>query len=159
MQQLNFDAYQAFSGDWALVTAGNADRFNTMTVSWGGLGSLWGRCVATVYVRPNRYTYEFLENSEYFTISFYPADCRNALALLGKVSGRDSDKVAQAGLTPEVFGQGVTFAQAKRTILCKKLYAQDMDPAQIPEDVKARFYGTEPVHKMYIGQVLDVKEG
>lgn len=158
MNSVKLDAFEVFHRSWALLTAGEMDHFNAMTVSWGGLGCLWNRSVATVYVRPSRYTFEFLEKQDYFTVSFYPEEYRSALALLGRESGRDGDKIARSGLTPVGFHQGVTFAQAKITLLCKKLYAQDMDPARIPDDVKARFYGPgETVHRLFIGEVLEVQ--
>lgn len=158
MESVNLKLYETFSKDWALLTAGSWDDYNTMTVSWGGLGSLWGMNVATVYVRPNRYTYEFMERNEYFTVSFYPGECKDALKLLGVRSGRECDKVSLSGLTPEAMEQGVTFRQASCTILCKKLYAQDMDASAIPQSVLGRYYGSEPVHRMYIGQVIAIRE-
>lgn len=158
MISLKMDAFDQFHHGWALLTAGDEAAFNTMTVSWGGVGCLWNRPVATVYVRPSRYTYEFLERGDYFTLSFYPAECKNALALLGRESGRDGDKVAASGLTPVPFGQSMTFTQAKTTLLCRKLYAQDMDPAHVPEDVRARFYPEgETYHRIYIGEIVDIK--
>lgn len=158
MNSLKMDAFDAFHHGWALLTAGNREHFNSMTVSWGGVGCLWNRSVATVYVRPSRYTWEFMEAQDHFTISFYPKECKPALALLGKESGRDGDKIAKSGLTPVPFGDGVTFSEAKTTLLCKKLYWQDMDPANIPEEVKARFYGEgETFHRLYIGEVIAMK--
>lgn len=156
MHHLNVDIFQEFGAGWALLTAGSPDRFNTMTVSWGGLGTLWGKSVATVYVRPNRHTFSFMEESKYFTLSFYPDEYKKDLALLGKLSGRDTDKIAQTALTPVAAGTCVTFVQARRTILCRKLYAQDLDGSMIPTDVMERFYGSEPVHRMYIGEVIDI---
>ena len=159
MNSLNMDAYDAFHHGWALLTAGVPGDMNTMTVSWGSVGSLWNKSVATVYVRPTRYTYEFMEKYDCFTISFFPEKHRPALALLGRESGRDGDKIAKAGLTPVTFGNGVTFAEAKTTLLCRKLYAQDMDPSQIPQDVLNRFYPEgETFHRIYIGEILEIQD-
>lgn len=159
MMHLEADVFQKFDRQWALVTAGTAECFNTMTIGWGGLGTLWSRPVATVYVRPNRYTYEFMEQSDYFTVSFFPEDCRPALSLLGTRSGRDGDKVAQAGLTPLALERGVTFREAETTLLCRKLYWQDLDPARVPAEVLRQFYADEPLHRMYIGEVVEVIGG
>ena len=157
MNSLKIDAYEAFGKQWALLTAGTKDDHNAMTISWGGLGSLWNRSVATVYVRPSRYTYEFMERYEYFTISFYGPEYRDALVLMGKESGRDIDKDQASGLTPVAVGEGISYTEADVTLICKKLYAQDMDPNMIPEEILTRFYGDgETVHRMYIGQVVDV---
>ena len=150
----NVDAFGVFNRKWALLTAGDREKFNTMTVSWGGLGTLWGMDVATVYVKPIRYTHDFMEKSDYFTLSFYPEGSRKALALLGTLSGRDGDKVAKSGLTPEFLEQGVTFQEASVTLLCRKIYRQDLEIAAMPEQVVKGFYKTEAPHTMYIGQVV-----
>lgn len=158
MNSLQMDAFDTFHNGWALLTAGTEDSFNTMTVSWGGVGCLWNRSVATVYVRPSRHTYGFMEREELFTVSFYSGEYRPALALLGKLSGRNTDKVAMSGLTPVAMDGSVTFAQAKTTLLCRKLYHQDMIPENIPGDIWNRFYQEGEIpHRMYIGEVIAVK--
>lgn len=160
MNSVKMDVYETFHRSWALLTAGNEGDFNTMTVSWGGLGCLWNKPVATVYVRPSRFTYEFMEKQDYFTLSFYPEEYKPALGLLGRESGRDGDKVVKSGLTPVPFRQGVTFAEAKTTLLCKKLYWQDMEADRFPQDVKEKFFGPgETVHRLYIGEILEVQTG
>ena len=156
MQSLNVDIFKSFGTDWALLTAGGPDNFNTMTISWGGLGTLWNKSVATVYVRPCRHTYRYMEENEYFTVSFYPDAYKGNLRTLGTLSGRDTDKVAQTGLTPVPAGESVTFAQAHTTLVCRKLYAQDMDPAAIPQDIMALMYGGETPHRTYIGEVIEI---
>ena len=152
MMHLEADVFRKFDKQWALVTAGTPEHYNTMTISWGGLGTLWRQPVATVYVKKNRYTFEFMEQSDYFTVSFYPEAQRR----LGSTSGRDGDKVAAAGLTPEFLPQGITFRQAETTLVCRKLYCQDFALDQIPQDVQDLFYRDEPVHRMYIGEVVDI---
>ncbi len=152
-------SFELFDRQWALLTAGTEGHYNTMTVSWGGLGTLWGKPVATVYVKPVRYTHSFMEESPYFTLSFYPERYRKALALLGTLSGRDCDKVARSGLTPHFLEQGVTFLEAERTLVCKKLYTQPMDLTRIPPEEAARFYRTEAPHTIFIGQVVSILGG
>ena len=156
MKNLLMDAYGEFANDWALVTAGSPADHNSMTVSWGGIGSLWGKPVATVYIRPNRHTYGYFEANEYFTVSFYPEDCKKALGIMGSKSGRDCDKDAEAGLTPIPCGETVAYAQARRTLLCRKLFAQDMNAENFTPEVIRRFYGSEPAHKMYIGEIIEI---
>lgn len=156
MQSLELDIFKAFGQGWALVTAGTPDHFNTMTVSWGGMGTLWNKSVATVYIRPNRHTYGYMEENETFTVSFFPEEYRPDLKTLGTLSGRDTDKVAQTRLTPIAIGESTGFAQASCTLLCRKLYAQDMDPNAIPEQIMQTYFSKEPVHRMYIGEVLDI---
>ncbi len=156
MKDLTMNAYEAFGKQWALVAAGSLEHHNAMTISWGGLGCLWGKSVATVYVRPNRYTYRFLEENEYFTVSFYPEEYRNALNVMGSKSGKDCDKDAEAGLTAIAVGESVTYQEAKLTLLCRKLFAQDMDAENFTPEVIRKFYGSEPAHKLYIGEIVEV---
>lgn len=158
MNALHIDAFDEFGNKWALVTAGSMDDHNSMTVSWGGVGCLWGKPVATVYIRPNRHTYGYFEQNEYFTVSFYPAGCKNALGVMGSKSGRDCDKDKEAGLTPIPCGESVTYKDARRTLLCRKLYSQDMNAENFTPEVIRRYYGNEPAHKMYIGEIIDIIE-
>lgn len=150
------DPFDIFDKQWALLTAGTELRFNTMTISWGGLGTLWGKPTATVYVKPIRYTHDFMEQNDYFTVSFYQEEYRRALEVLGTLSGRDGDKVAKAGLTPKALEHGMTFREAKATLVCKKIYRQDLDTAQMPAEVVSTYYTSEAAHTMYIGEVVGI---
>ena len=152
---LTTDIFTAFDKKWALLTAGSGESFNTMTISWGGMGTIWNKPVVTVYVRPSRYTYKFMEESEYFTVSFYPEERRSDLALLGRLSGRDGDKLAKTALTPREVPHGVSFEEAESTIVCRKLYAQDLDRAGMLPEV-ADGPERDDVHRMYIGEVVEI---
>lgn len=154
--KLDENILQIFNKDWALITAGDEKRFNTMTIGWGGLGTLWSKPVATVYVKPIRYTHEFLEGNEYFTVSFFDEKYKKSLGVLGTKSGRDCDKVKESGLTPKFLPCGVTFCEAYVTLVCKKIYRQDLDLDAIPQDAKNKYYTGEAPHTMYIGEVVDV---
>lgn len=151
-------SFNIFDKEWALVTAGTADNYNTMTISWGGLGTIWNKPVATVYVKPIRYTHKFMDENEYFTVSFYSEDYRKDLALLGRLSGRDGDKVAQTKLTPVAVGQSVSFKEATLTLLCKKIYRQDLITDTMPQEAIDRYYIDEAPHTMFIGEVVDIIE-
>ena len=155
---MNFNAnvFKLFDEEWALITAGTEEGYNTMTASWGGVGTLWSKPVATVYVKPIRYTHDFMEKNEYFTVSFYPEEYRKALALLGTLSGRDGDKIAQAGLTPEFLEKAVTFKEARATLLCKKIYRHDFVREEVPAFAADKYYASEPPHTMYIGEVVEI---
>ena len=159
MNDLSLKVFEAFHSDWALVTAGTLENFNTMTIGWGGLGTLWSRDVATVYVKPCRYTHDFMEKSDFFTVSFFPEDYKKDLALLGRKSGRDGDKVAETALTPVSVDASVGFKEASLTILCQKIYWQDLEKATMPAEVIADYYTEEAPHTMYIGEVLKVLRG
>ena len=152
---MQVDPFTKFEKDWALLTAGTEERYNSMTIGWGSLGTVWNKDVLTVYVRPDRYTWEFLRDNEYFTVSFFPESCREALALMGQMSGRDGDKAAAAGLTPRVLPQGITFQEAAETFVCKKIYMAPMAYEDVPP-VAQRIYqnGIEP-HWIFMGQVME----
>ena len=156
MEELELKVFEAFAKDWALVTAGSMDDFNTMTIGWGAMGTLWGKSAVTVYVKPVRYTHEYLDANEYFTVCFFPKEYKKDLSLLGSRSGRDGDKVAETALTPVAVEGSVGFEQASLTILCKKIYRQEMDTAAMPEDVVQRNYEVEVPHTMYIGEVVKI---
>lgn len=158
MSKLLIDAFDEFGNQWALVAAGTVADHNAMTISWGGVGCLWGKSVATVYVRPNRYTYKYMEENKFFTVSFYPDEYKKALGVMGSKSGRDCNKDAEAGLTAIPCGETVTYQQARRTLLCRKLFAQDMLTENFTPEVICKFYGTEPAHKLYIGEIVDIIE-
>ena len=83
---LKINPFHKISKEWMLITAGDEKKSNTMTASWGGVGIMWGKNVATAYIRPQRYTKEFVDNSEYFTLSFLPEEKREALNVCGRVS-------------------------------------------------------------------------
>lgn len=150
------DAFKVFDKKWALVTAGNTENYNTMTISWGGLGTLWNKPVATVYVKPIRYTYSFLDDNDYFTVSFYGEEYRKDLGLLGTLSGRDGDKVAQTKLTAVAVGDSVSFREAEITLLCKKIYRQDLITDTMPQEAIDKYYIDEAPHTMFIGEVIDI---
>lgn len=150
------DIFVQYDKKWALLTAGNKDNFNTMTISWGGLGTIWNKPVATVYVRSSRYTHEFIDNNEYFTVSFYPEDYKKVLGVLGSKSGRDMDKINDSGLTAKVLDKSVTFEEAEVTLVCKKLMMQPLEVKNMPEDIAKQFYSADALHDMYIGEVVEI---
>lgn len=157
---LDFNVFSAIGDQWMLITAGTAETCNTMTASWGGLGVLWGKPMATAYIRPQRYTKQFVDESEYFTLSFFSEQYRKALSLCGTKSGRDMDKVKECGFTV-CSGEGGApyFEQADLVLVCRKRMAMPMDPAAMPEDVKEKWYDGD-YHTIYWGEIVEalVKE-
>ena len=125
---MNFttDIFEKFDKQWALLTAGNSDSFNMMTISWGGLGTRWSKPVATVYVRTSRYTHDFMDREDYFTISFFPEEYKKALGVLGSKSGREMDKMKDSTLTPKALDKSITFEEAEVTLVCRKLFRQEL---------------------------------
>lgn len=154
-----FDVFTKIGTEWMLVTAGTEKGFNTMTASWGFAGIMWNKpCVITA-IRPQRYTKSFLDSSEYFTLSFYPADFRKALAFCGSNSGRDVDKCEKTGLTPVSVDGSVCFEQAKRILVCRKLYAQEMsDSCFFDTSILDEQYRAGDFHTAYYGEIVAVYE-
>ncbi len=147
--------------EWALLSAGTQDSFNTMTVSWGAMGTMWRKPAVTVYVRPQRYTKEFVEREDIFTLCFFDESYKKQLAYLGAASGRDENKVEKAGLTP-CFCRGENvpvFKEAKLAMVCRKMYKQDLlAECFIDKQIIPDCYPGGDFHTMYIAEVLDILE-
>ncbi len=154
--KLGLDPFKLIGGDWMLVSAGDSTGWNTMTASWGGMGVMWGKNTAVTVIRPQRYTKEFIDKNELFTLSFFGEDQRKALAFCGKYSGRDVDKAKETGLVP-VFANGtVSFEQARLILVCRKLFAQPIDPACfLDKDIDTQCYPDKDYHVAYVGEILN----
>ena len=162
--ELSINPFTMIAKEWMLLAAGNAERgYNAMTVSWGHLGAIWGQeggyPTAVIYVRPQRYTKEFVDREELFTLSPFGTERRKELSYLGSHSGREGDKIGAAGLTPFFTDGTVCFREAKRVFLCRKLYHMRLreegflDPSVIRENYPAKDY-----HEMYVGKIFKVLE-
>jgi flavin reductase (DIM6/NTAB) family NADH-FMN oxidoreductase RutF len=144
-----------------LLTSGDftAGHFNAMTVGWGSIGYMWRRPFVQVVVRPVRYTYEFIERNDTFTLCAFPKEQRAALQLLGTKSGRDLDKIAASGLTP-IASEKITapgYAEAELILECRKLYWDDFKPEHfLDPDIEAR-YPNKDYHRIYFGEILSMR--
>ena len=144
--------------DWMLITAAGtredgSEAVNAMTASWGGMGVLWNKPVAFCFIRPQRYTYTLTEQSDRFSLSFFTEDYRSALRLCGSKSGRDIDKFAATGLTP-TFADGTPYIkEARLCLLCRKLYAQDLEEASFIDKDLLQIYADKDYHRMYVVEI------
>lgn len=160
-EEINFrdvkeNVVKLIADDWGLVTAGNSDGFNMMTVSWGAVGELWGKDMATVYIRPQRYTEEFLNKNDCFTLSFYPDDKKDIHKICGSKSGRDVDKVAETGLTPCFDENAPYFKEAKLVLICKKVAKSKFNPEDFIDDtINEKWYNND-FHYIYYGEIEKV---
>lgn len=152
------NVFRLIGQDWMLITAGTPDNFNTMTASWGGMGVLWGRDVCWCVIRPQRYTREFIERSENFTLSFFTSEYRDALNLCGSRSGRDINKAKEAGLHPEpgAIAGTTQFAEARLVIACCKAYTHDIDPTRFLDPAIDSNYPKKDYHRLYVGFIESV---
>lgn len=136
--------------------------YNMMTASWGGIGELWGRPVAFVFIRPERYTYEFAEKSKYMSLTFFGDERRDTMRICGTKSGRNTDKEKLCSLSP-VFvpyddGRAVYFDDAKAVLILKKMYAAPLELACALDKALLRYYTEDGVHKMYVCEIIDALE-
>ena len=155
-KSLDQNVFSLIGDQWMLITAGTGEALNTMTASWGGLGVIWGAPAATCYIRPQRYTKEFVDREEYFTLTFFPEEYRKALSLCGSKSGREIDKVKECGFTVKTASCGAPyFEEAELVLVCRKRFAQAMDPNNIPQEIKEKWYPQKDYHTMYIGEIIE----
>ena len=141
----------------ALLTAVKKDgSINTMTVSWGGSGILWGKEVAFVFVRPERYTFEFCQDAEAMTLSFFGEERKSTLSFCGTKSGRDVDKFKECGLKYSITDGACIFEDAQITVVMKKLYAQDLEKDCFVHSFAEKFYKDSGYHRMYICEIIDI---
>ena len=142
---------------WMLITAGTSERFNCMTASWGGIGFLWNRPVAFVFVRPNRHTVKFIEEQPAFTLSFMPEQYRQDLVYCGRHSGRDVDKMAHTSLKPAVTPAGLpTFEDADLVLECRRMFRTTLQEADFLDwsEVSPAWYAEDnPLHYLYICEI------
>lgn len=156
-KEIKGNLIKMIADEWMLVTAGDSSGFNTMTASWGMMGEMWASDVAVTVIRPQRYTFEFMEKNDYYTLCFFDDGFKKALAFCGAHSGRDCDKCKETGLTP-VFENGYTyFEQAKTVVVCRKVYVSDVDPAKLTDaSIDASVYPKKDYHRAYIGKIEKV---
>lgn len=153
--ELDDNTFKLIGTDWMLITAGNAASFNTMTASWGGLGVLWNKNICYVFIRPTRHTYGYMERNDLFSLSFFDERHRNALNFCGTHSGRDVDKIAETGLTPVEDQSGTMyFSEARIVLVCRKVYYQDINPANFIDPAIDKNYPGKDYHRMYIGEII-----
>lgn len=154
---LTENAIQLIGNDWMLITAGKADKYNTMTASWGSMGMLWNKPVMFIFIRPQRYTYEFVESEDKFTCSFFDEKYRSKLSFCGTYSGRDCNKVEEVYLTPMFISDCISFMEARIIIECRKIYFQDINPENFILPAIQKNYPDNDYHRMYIGEIISVK--
>ncbi len=143
--------------DFMLITAKKGDKINTMTASWGGLGVLWNKNVAYIVVRPQRYTKEFVDFADDFSLCFFNGELKDKLAYIGTVSGRDEDKITKVGLTTACDDNIPYFQEAKLVLFCKKLFASDITEDNfIDKETMIKNYPNKDFHTLYIGEITKI---
>ena len=154
LSELQMNPFDEISQHWLLISAKKEGAVNTMTASWGQVGHLWGKNVATVYIRPQRYTKEFVYAGDYFTITFFDG-YKKELGVLGSKSGRDGDKIKEVNFDIEEVENQPTFKQGKMVFICKKIYSDWIKPEHFIDDsLDERWYPQKDYHEMYVGEIV-----
>ena len=149
--------FKLIGKDWMLITAKKDEKVNTMTASWGGFGVLWAKNVAYIVIRPHRYTKEFVDNFDTFSLTFFDDSFKKQLNYLGAISGRDEDKIGKSNLTLLQTGDTPYFEEANIAIFCKKLYAQQYKPeCFIAQDLNEKWYPDIDHHTLYIAEATKI---
>lgn len=159
IKTLEMKPFQKIGSEWMLISASKEERVNTMTASWGGMGIIWGVPAATVYIRPQRYTKEFVDENEYFTLSFFGGEHMKELGYLGAVSGKDEDKIKKVGFhTCEVEGYP-TFEEASQVFVCRKMYHGEFRPENFYHAEECeKWYPEKDYHEVYVAEIVAVYE-
>lgn len=150
----DINPFKSIGSDWCLITSGDMSSFNTMTASWGGMGIMWNKKVATIVIRPQRYTMEFLKKNDTFSISFFDEKDKGILKYCGANSGRDVDKIASTGLIPFEIDNAVSFQQAKTVLVCRKLYEQSLEPDCFIDKSLLSNYPNNDYHVAIVGEII-----
>lgn len=151
--------FSVIGREWLLICAGTPERHNAMTASWGGMGVFWGKNAATVYIRSTRYTKEFVDQTDRFTLSVFDERYRPQLNLFGTRSGRDCDKDRESGLTPTALDGSVAYAEAKTVFVCKKLAHADLKPEGFDDPAAdEKWYPKKDYHTLYLAEILAIYE-
>ena len=153
-KEIQGNLIKMIADEWMLITSGNQEKYNMMTASWGFAGEIWGNDSVVALIRPQRYTMEFVENSDYFTLSFY-GDEKAIHKVCGSKSGRDVDKTALTGLTPVFSDNTVYFDEARLVLICKKQYVGKLEAENFIDKEPLKWYNDD-FHYMIIGKIEKV---
>jgi len=157
----NKNVFNEIGNVWPILVAGDrVNGFNGMTVSWGGLGVLWGKNVGFVFVRKSRHTYKFTEASDSFTLSFLSDEYKDIKSFFGSKSGRDVNKFEEANLHPtlDLDYNGYYVEEASYVLKMKKLYSIDIPYEKLPDNIKNTYYPNGDMHTMYVCEITQYLE-
>lgn len=156
-EELRENTFQMIGKDWMLVTAGNTNKANTMTASWGGLGVMWAKNVAYIVIRPQRYTKKFIDQENNFSLSFFDSSFRKTLNYLGTVSGKTEDKITKSGLTLLSENGIPYFAEANTVLFCHKLFAQEInEDSFLDKELIKKWFPDKDYHTLYIAEITKI---
>lgn len=156
-ETLKKNPFHSIGKEWMLITAGNEKGLNAMTASWGGLGVMYGKDVAFTVIRPQRYTKEFVDREETFSLNFFGKEYKKMMNYMGSASGRNEDKIAKSGLTVVYSDHTPYFNEASHVLICKKLFMQPLSgEAILDKKLQKAFYPGMDYHTLYISEITKV---
>jgi flavin reductase (DIM6/NTAB) family NADH-FMN oxidoreductase RutF len=157
VKTLKDNVFKLLDNDWMLITAGNKESFNTMTASWGTFGILWNKPIAIGFIRPHRFTFEFVNKAEYFTLTFFTEQHRETLNYIGSHTGRTSDKIKDTGLHILTTEHGsIYYSEARLVMECKKLYVDDLKEENfVINSLVKDIYPSKDFHRFFIGEIVN----
>lgn len=160
-EKLSVQSHDLFNNQWLLLSSGDfkENHYNAMTIAWGSLGTMWHKPFIQVVVRPTRYTFQFMERYDSFSVCAFPETYRTALSVMGKRSGRDCDKIKEAGLKPVAASliAAPVYQDAELILECRKIYAQDFDPEAFIDPSIESSYPQKDYHRVYFGEILSIQ--
>ena len=158
INEMQFNVFNKLDKEWALIIVGDTEKNNAMTISWGGMGVLWNKNVVTLYVRPTRYSDQFLKDNDTFSLAFFSEDKKDILKFCGRKSGRDVNKVKELNLTPIKLDNALSFEEADLVFTCKKIYTAKFEPENFLDPSIHKNYSSslKDYHNIYIGEILNV---
>ena len=148
---------QAIGNEWMLITAGTPDKFNTMTASWGAVGVFWNKPIAICFIRPTRFTFDFANKNEIFTLSFFTEKEHDILNFCGTTSGKNVDKISETGLIPLLTeNESIGYKQSRLCLECRKIYTDDLKPENfLMPGVDGKIYPKKDYHRIFIGEIVN----
>ncbi len=157
IQDLDINPFTSIGKDWMLITAGDNKQVNTMTASWGGVGVLWGEDVITAYIRPQRYTKQFVDNQDCFSLSFFNGEYKKELGVLGRVSGKDTNKIKDVDFHITYLDNVPTFEEASLVFIVEKIYEDEIKPELFKDNaISEKWYPIKDYHTFYIAKIKSI---
>lgn len=157
LKELQMNPFISIGKEWMLISAGDKNKVNTMTASWGGVGVLWGQDVVTAYIRPQRYTKEFVDQQDCFSLSFFDGEYKKELGVLGSVSGRDTDKIKDVDFHVTYLEDVPTFEEASTVFIVEKIYEDIIKPEKFQDiSLDEKWYPDKDYHTVYIAKIKAV---
>ena len=157
IDELNINPFNDIKQNHFLITAGDKiNNYNTMTANWATFGTLWNKHIVSIFIRPQRYTFQFIESNKNFSICFFDNKYKQELEMCGKISGREIDKAEKVNFTPIVSNDTVYFQQANIVIICNKIYSSDFEKSKMIDNEIEKFYPNNDMHRFYIGEVKHI---